>query len=112
MGATYVHGNQDVIDYTPGSAVSSGDVVVQGDLVGVALLDIAASTLGGLATSGVFDVSKDTSTAHTVGTLLYWDVSAGEVAESADSGTNKVFGKAIAAAASADTTVRILKVNT
>jgi predicted RecA/RadA family phage recombinase len=36
--ATYVqHG--DSIDHTPGAAVAAGDVVVQGELVGMAKLD-------------------------------------------------------------------------
>jgi len=34
----------DVIDYTPSSAVAAGDVVVQGDLIGVAKQPIAANT--------------------------------------------------------------------
>ena len=47
------------IDYTPGSAVTAGDVVVQSDLVGIAKLDIAANALGALAVAGVFDVAKE-----------------------------------------------------
>ena len=49
------------IDYTPDAAVSAGDVVIQGDLVGVAKLDIAAGALGALAVWGVFDFPKATS---------------------------------------------------
>ena len=43
----------DAVDYTPGADVSAGDVVVQGDLVGVAKLDIAAGKAGSLALTGV-----------------------------------------------------------
>ena len=39
--ATYVHGGC-AVDYTPGTAVAAGDVVVQGDLVGVVKRPIAA----------------------------------------------------------------------
>ena len=42
----------DSIDYTPGSAVTAGDVVVQEELVGVAKLDIVANVLGALAVVG------------------------------------------------------------
>ena len=46
------------IDYTPSTAVSAGDVVVQGTLVAIARADIAANALGALATAGVFDGAK------------------------------------------------------
>ena len=43
--ATFVQAG-DQIDYTPGAAVAAGDVVVQGDLVGVAKQPIAANAPG------------------------------------------------------------------
>jgi len=43
--ATFIH-DGNAIDYTPGSDVSAGDVVVQGELVGVTKRDIPANTLG------------------------------------------------------------------
>ena len=63
--ATFIQDGKS-IDYTPGSAVSAGDVVVQGDLIGIAKLDIAADALGALAVKGVFDFPKAAgdSTAH------------------------------------------------
>ncbi len=57
--ARFIH-DGDSIDYTPGAAVAAGDVVVQGDLIAVAKLDMAAGQLGALATVGVFDVTKAT----------------------------------------------------
>ena len=59
MAAVFVHDGSS-IDYTPGAAVAAGDVVVQGDLVGVAKLDIPANVLGALAVTGVFDFPKAT----------------------------------------------------
>lgn len=104
--AQFIH-NGDSIDYTPGSAVAAGDVVVQGDLIAIAKLDIAAGQRGALATVGVFDVPKNTgsSAAITAGTKLYWD-SAEEVATST-SGGNKYLGKAVQDAGDEDTTVRV-----
>jgi predicted RecA/RadA family phage recombinase len=58
------------IDHTPGGALASGDVVVQGDLVGVMLRPLAAGELGALAVDGVFDFAKNTGVAYTVGTIL------------------------------------------
>lgn len=63
----------DQLDYTPGGAISAGDVVLIGSaLVTVANLDIAASALGAVASRGVFTVVKD-DTDVTAGQPAYWD---------------------------------------
>lgn len=95
------------VDYTPSAAVAAGDVVVQGDLVGVAKRAIAANALGSLSLTGVFDLPKaaGTSTAITAGTTAYWDATNSQV--TATSSGNKLLGKTIRAAADADTTVRV-----
>jgi predicted RecA/RadA family phage recombinase len=85
-----------VVDYTPGTAVVGGAVVVQGTLVGVATSDIAAGELGSLMVSGVIQFPK-AAAAITAGALVYWDEADGEVNTTA-SGNHRV-GKAIAAAA-------------
>ncbi len=106
MSVKYVQ-TGDSIDHTPGSDISSGDVMVQGDLVGVAKLDIKSGALGALAVAGVFDSPKDTGSASAIsaGAKLYWDAT-NEVA-TATAGSNKYIGKALKAAAAADTTVRV-----
>ena len=106
--ATFIH-DGNAIDYTPGSAVAAGDVVVQGDLVGVAKQPIAADALGALAVRGVFDFPKATGggSAITAGAKVYWDAGDSEAKEDAESGANKYLGKVVAAAADADTTVRV-----
>jgi len=106
--AQFIHDGKS-IDYTPGSAVSAGDVVVQGDLIGIAKLDIAASALGALAVDGVFDLPKASgaSTAIAAGAKVYWDAGDSEAKEDAESGANKYLGKVVAAAADADTAVRV-----
>jgi predicted RecA/RadA family phage recombinase len=102
--ATFVHEGAS-IDYTPGADVAAGDVVVQGELVAVAKLDIKTGKLGALAVGGVFDFAKNTGVAYTVGQLLYWDDTANVVTTT--SAGNKLIGKVARAAASADTTVRV-----
>jgi predicted RecA/RadA family phage recombinase len=94
------------IDHTPGADVAAGDVIVQGELVGVAKLDIKANTLGALAVAGVFDFAKATGggTAITAGANVYWD-DTNNVATTTASG-NKLIGKCVKAAADADATVR------
>ncbi|MCC7409359.1 MAG: DUF2190 family protein [Phycisphaeraceae bacterium] len=104
--ATFVH-DGNVIDYTPGSDVASGAVVVQGELVGVSPRPIAANTPGVLAVAGVFDFPKATgaSTAITAGANCYWHTDT-EQANTTSSG-GKLIGKSVRAAADADAMVRI-----
>lgn len=93
------------IDHTPAGALASGDVVVQGDLVGVTVRPLAAGEAGALAVDGIFDFNKNSGVAYTVGTLLYWDDTNNVVTTTAAG--NKAIGKVVRAAASADITVRI-----
>ncbi|HNO80629.1 MAG TPA: DUF2190 family protein [Phycisphaerae bacterium] len=106
--ATYVqHG--DAIDYTPGADVAAGDVIVQGELIGIAKTAIAANLIGAIAVSGVFDVPKATgaSTAITAGANVYWDAGNSLATTDDDTGNNKLLGKTVLAAADGDATVRI-----
>jgi len=93
------------IDYTPGADVAAGDVVVQGDLVGVSKRDIKSGKLGALAVYGVFDFAKGAGVAYTIGQILYWDDTANVVTTT--SAGNKQIGKVVRAAATTDTTVRM-----
>ena len=106
--ATFIH-DGNAIDYTPGSAVAAGDVVVQGDLVGVAKQPIAADALGALAVRGVFDFPKAAGVGEAIaaGAKVYWDAGDAEAKEDAESGANKYLGKVAAAATDDDTTVRV-----
>ena len=106
--ATYVHDGQS-IDYTPSSAVAAGDVVVQGELVGVAKTAIEADRLGALCVDGVFDFPKATGvgTGITAGANVYWDVADTEAKEDDESAANKLIGKTILAAGDNDATVRV-----
>jgi predicted RecA/RadA family phage recombinase len=95
----------DLVDYTPGSAVSAGDVVVLNDLVTVAVRPIPANKLGAVAVEGVFKLPK-ASGAIGQGAIVYWDSTASNVTTTATG--NKRAGKAAAAAASGDTVVPVL----
>lgn len=106
--AELFHGDPRMIDYTPGSAVAAGAVVVLNDVPCIAHLDIAANTLGALAIGdGVYKVPKATggATAITQGKLVYWDDTA-NVATVTASG-NKQLGYTTAAAADADAFVYV-----
>ena len=108
MSARFVEDGKS-IDYTPGSAVTAGDVVVQTDLIGIAKIDIPANGLGALAIEGVFDFPKatGTSTGIAAGAICYWDVADQQAKTDSETGVNKKLGKCILAAADAASTVRI-----
>jgi predicted RecA/RadA family phage recombinase len=108
MSTTYIHeGNS--IDYTPAADVAAGDVVVQGELVGVAKLDIKANTLGALAVAGVFDFPKAIGLGKAIaaGADVYWDATATEATTDDATGANKKIGRVVADATDNDTTVRV-----
>ena len=112
--ATFVQDGK-AIDYTPGSAVASGAVVVQGSLVGIAKVPIAASALGALAITGIFDVAKAQEAFASVGGKVYWDANgdpyggvAGSGAATATASSNTMMGFVVKTAAETDSTVRIL----
>ncbi len=70
MYARYVQ-KGEAIDHMPDTAVAAGDVVVVGNLIGIARLDIPAGVLGALAVVGVYDVAKAAGAAdETVRVLL------------------------------------------
>jgi predicted RecA/RadA family phage recombinase len=101
------------IDYTPGSAVKAGSVVVIGTLPIIADNDIAANALGALAAEGVYAVAKDTST-FSAGDAVYWNATANPVvgtagtgaATSTASGAN-LLGVCVLAALTGDATLNV-----
>ena len=106
--ATFVHDGKS-IDYTPTSAVSAGDVVVLGDLVGIAKIDIAASTLGALAVTGVFDLAKDDTSGpvFAAGDPVYYDRIAELAVPAPGAGGGVLLGTCLQAAGASDATVRV-----
>jgi predicted RecA/RadA family phage recombinase len=88
----FIHGG-NTIDHIPTADVAAGDVVVQGELVGVAKQPIKAGQLGSLAVAGVFDFPVTSLTGWAVGDLAYWN-NTNKVATKTQTG-NKLLGKAV-----------------
>jgi predicted RecA/RadA family phage recombinase len=63
----------NVIPFTAGSAITSGDVVEVGTLIGIATNDVANGEQGELALTGVFEVAKATADTPSAGAKAYWD---------------------------------------
>lgn len=99
----------DMVNYIPTSDVSAGDVIVQGDLIGIAKLDIKANNLGTLALTGVYAMPKATGSgeAIAVGAKVYWDAVNLLTTTDDASGVNKFLGKSILAASDGDQTVLV-----
>lgn len=67
-----------VLPYTNGgAALSSGDVVVIGQLVAVCLVDIANGETGSVAIDGVYNLPKVDAAVIGQGQSVMWDASAG-----------------------------------
>ncbi len=75
--ATIKQTGADMIQYTPSGAVTAGDVVAVGDLIGVAPQDIAAGAMGALVIVGVVNAVKPNDEAWTLGLKVYYDSGAG-----------------------------------
>lgn len=102
------------IDYTPGSAVAAGDVVLVGTIPLVAPVAIPASTKGALATEGVYKVPQKAEII-TAGDAVYWDVdgdpyggTAGSGAATGTAAAGNLMGVAVETTAATDTYVKVM----
>jgi len=91
-----------------GSAVASGEAVLIGVMLCVALGAIAAGAQGEVATEEVFELPKEAALAISQGAQVYWDASEGVVTTTATD--NTACGKAFVAALAAASTV-FVKIN-
>lgn len=98
----------DVIDYTAGANIASGQVVLMGVRIGVALAAIANGAIGPVQVTGVFTIAKLSTDAVTQGAALYWDNTNSRLTTTASG--NTLAGYATAASGSGAATVNI-KIN-
>jgi predicted RecA/RadA family phage recombinase len=95
----------DVLPWTntTDAAVASGQVVVIGHTLAVALVAIAVGATGSVAIEGVFTVPKVSAAVFAQGEKLVWVASAGAVDDSAvETAAGDITGGAIAWAAGSD----------
>jgi len=104
MAKNYIQ-EGDVLDHIAAAAIASGDVILIGKRIGVAVTDIALGDTGALAVEGVFDLPKVTTQAPAQGVLLYWDDTAKLITTIATA--NTLSGYAAAPAVNGDLTVQI-----
>lgn len=94
------------LDYTVGSGetITSGDVIIKGEIIGIALNDGVEGDVVTLLLEGVFELPKATG-AITLGAKVYWVAADSNLSTSASG--NTLVGVAWAAALSGDTTVNV-----
>lgn len=90
------------LDVVLGATTASGDVVVAGDILGIATIAGVSGDTVAIDTKGVFECPKATGQAWAVGNTLYWDATAKNFTTTSTS--NKRAGIAAAVQLSADTT--------
>lgn len=100
----------EVIDYTAGANIASGQVVLMGARIGVALKAIANGETGPMQVTGVFNIAKLSTDNMAQGALLYWDNTNSRLTTTASGNTLAGFAAAAAAAGASTTSVNI-KIN-
>jgi len=96
------------LDYTnsTSSAISSGDVVVIGDMIAIAVADIAVDAVGAVEVAKEHVLTAETSDSWDQGDQLYWDATNEYLTST--SGGNTAAGRASAAKAVSATTAQVL----
>lgn len=85
------------------SAVTSGNPVIAGSIIGIAAGDANAGGTVDVVTAGVFELPKVAANAFTVGAPVYWN---GTLATSTATGNTQI-GVAIAGAGASTGAVRV-----
>jgi predicted RecA/RadA family phage recombinase len=87
------------------AAVSSGEIVIAGSIIGVAAGAAALGASVDVVTTGVFELVKVGADAFTLGALVYYDA-AGKLATTTATANTKI-GVAVAAAGAGAATVSV-----
>lgn len=97
----------NVATITAAADIASGDVVIVGGLIGIAVTDIAEDETGAINLKGAYTVAKTTGEAFSQGDRLYYDTDTLKTTKVVTADTIYI-GKAFADALSADTTSVVL----
>lgn len=93
-----------LLDYTPASAVSAGDIVFVGSMCGQVVSAVGASEQGALRVEGVIRVAKQSATVFANGDPVHWDSGNTRASTSAVSG---LMGVAVGGGADGQTYVDV-----
>jgi predicted RecA/RadA family phage recombinase len=101
----FVQPGSTITVVAPG-AVSSGDLVVVGHLIGVAAYSAASGAELEIDTEGVFDLPKVVTDVVGAGDLLYWDSAAAKLTNGPGDDGKRLVGIATTAAGNGVASVR------
>lgn len=101
--ADYVSG-PDAIDFTAGSDLAGGAVVVQGTQIGCTKVPVPNGTVGTLHVQGLFDINCASGTTFSAGALLYWNAGSGLITTT---NTDVLIGRAALAKTSGQLKARV-----
>jgi predicted RecA/RadA family phage recombinase len=112
MADNYVgEGKSELWTNGTGENVVSGQVVVIGETLGVALVDIANGASGTVQTEGVFTVPKVTAAVIGQGESLVWDSSVGKFDDNAATpASGDISGNSVSAKEAGTSSMTTLKV--
>ncbi|MBI9016886.1 MAG: DUF2190 family protein [Phycisphaerae bacterium] len=97
-----------IIQHVAASAISMDDVIVVGDRIGIAMVDIASGATGSLLTEGVCELTAETGVAWAQGDQLYWDSGNSRLTKTASTFKKAGFAAAVKASAAS---VGLVKLN-
>ena len=101
--ATYIQKGNN-IDYLATADIGYMDIVPLTSRIGVALEDIPAGNVGSVTLTGVYEMPAATALAITVGDLVYYNVTNGNITKTA---ADVPAGVAVESKTSSATTVRV-----
>ena len=99
MSVKLVSGTQHKVDYTPGSAVTAGDVVLIGSTLCIASVDLAANESGALNWpngSATYEANNTDSLTFAAGDDVFYDIANAKILASGGDGKIGVAPEAIA----------------
>lgn len=96
----------DTLTATAPADVNSGDLVVVGNIIGVAAYDAASGADVEVDVEGVFELPKVLTDVIGQGDKLYWDSSVSKLTKTAGTGSKPLVGFATTAAGNGVATVR------
>lgn len=76
-----------IMEWAPAAAIASGAANLSGVTLGVAIKDVAISTVGAFLTEGVVSLPALSAATGAVGAIAYWDATALEVNSTASGNT-------------------------
>lgn len=98
--------NPFVINAPVSVASSGGDVIIETNIIGVAIAGGAAGATIAVALAGVYELSADSTTAFSFGQSLYWDST--NLRLTTTSTANTFIGTCALAKATSESTAQVL----